>query len=226
MALAGAESRPSSRLASRSAPCSAKVRFHYRCRGRNRRPLWLRADADARIVPCRNATEDELLDVAALVAFVREHLRTHRSWQRVSVLPDTWHLGVLLRGVENIGSFVRLVANSYASVPRPSYMPHARLEDFDRLHMIGRGAFAEVFLVRHRASGTVLAMKAMSKAHLLRLRHAQHAVEERRVLQRLNHPFLLCLVRPAAGPPAVPQCRSVPQRHRWPPCRAPRICTW
>lgn len=40
------------------------------------------------------------------------------------------------------------------------------MHDYELLSIIGRGAFGEVRIVRHRATGEVLAMKKMKKAEM------------------------------------------------------------
>lgn len=40
--------------------------------------------------------------------------------------------------------------------------------DFDPLHIIGRGAFGEVWICRHKESGEVVAMKKMKKKEMLK----------------------------------------------------------
>ena len=42
-----------------------------------------------------------------------------------------------------------------------------RKSDFDTLKVIGRGAFGEVGLVRQKGTGTIYAMKTLSKWHML-----------------------------------------------------------
>lgn len=62
--------------------------------------------------------------------------------------------------------------------------------DFESISMIGRGAFGEVFLVRHRASGAHYAMKKLPKKKMMDKGTANHAWSERHVLVAANHPFV------------------------------------
>ncbi len=62
--------------------------------------------------------------------------------------------------------------------------------DFESISIIGRGAFGEVILVRHRASGAYYAMKKLRKADMLRKEHVNHAWSERHVLVAADHPFV------------------------------------
>jgi serine/threonine kinase 38 len=62
--------------------------------------------------------------------------------------------------------------------------------DFEMINVIGRGAFGEVFLVRHRASGQHYAMKKLRKSDMLRKEQVNHAWSERHVLVAADHPFV------------------------------------
>ncbi len=48
-----------------------------------------------------------------------------------------------------------------------------RLADFAVGRVIGTGSFGRVSLARHRATGTLCAVKALSKAHLLKHQQAR-----------------------------------------------------
>ena len=43
----------------------------------------------------------------------------------------------------------------------------ARLEDFDRLKLVGKGTFGKVFKVKHRPTGKIYAMKTIRKDTVL-----------------------------------------------------------
>lgn len=62
--------------------------------------------------------------------------------------------------------------------------------DFDKSSIIGRGAFGEVFLVRHKKNGDYYAMKKLRKSDMLRKEQVNHAWSERHVLVAANHPFV------------------------------------
>jgi tRNA A-37 threonylcarbamoyl transferase component Bud32 len=62
--------------------------------------------------------------------------------------------------------------------------------DFDLINIIGRGAFGEVFLVRHRASGEYYAMKKLRKSDMLRKEQVNHAWSERHVLVAADTEFV------------------------------------
>ena len=70
-----------------------------------------------------------------------------------------------------------------------------RLEDFVLLRVIGKGSYGKVMLARHKATGQVYAVKAISKRELRKRPHEiQRIMAERNVLRaNVNHPFLVGL---------------------------------
>lgn len=59
--------------------------------------------------------------------------------------------------------------------------------------MIGEGSFGRVFKVRLRETGVPMAMKAMKKQFLIQNQQIKYAVSESKIMQTLDHPFLLRL---------------------------------
>ena len=73
--------------------------------------------------------------------------RVLSPWQQVT------HVGLLLQGQVASGGL--------------SFDPCC-LEDFDMMQVLGTGSFGRVTLSKHRESETVCAVKALSKAHMLK----------------------------------------------------------
>ncbi|KAJ9075091.1 Serine/threonine-protein kinase Sgk2 [Entomophthora muscae] len=71
----------------------------------------------------------------------------------------------------------------------------ATLDDFVLLKVIGSGSYGKVMLARHKSSGLVLAIKAISKKQLFHQpKEIARVMSERSVLKRnLDHPFLVSL---------------------------------
>lgn len=70
------------------------------------------------------------------------------------------------------------------------------MSDFDKVKVIGRGGFAEkVYLARKKDTGTLYAIKTMSKAFILEEQGRYEQVfGELEVMRRLvNHPFVIKL---------------------------------
>ncbi|KAG9339663.1 hypothetical protein JZ751_023309 [Albula glossodonta] len=68
-----------------------------------------------------------------------------------------------------------------------------RLEDFDMVKVIGRGAFGQVQLVRHRESQRVYAMKLLSKFEMIKRSESAFYFEERDIMAFSNSPWIVQL---------------------------------
>lgn len=67
------------------------------------------------------------------------------------------------------------------------------LADFDCLSIIGRGAFGEVRVCRHKGTKAVFAMKLMKKSEMLRKNQVAHIRAERDVLALADNPWVVKL---------------------------------
>lgn len=65
--------------------------------------------------------------------------------------------------------------------------------DFQVIKVIGRGAFGEVQLVRHRASRTVYAMKLLSKFEMIKRSDSAFFWEEREIMAHTSSPWIVKL---------------------------------
>ena len=68
------------------------------------------------------------------------------------------------------------------------------LDSFHLNRVLGKGAFAKVLLVQKEDSGTMYAMKVLKKHHVARKNQIEHTRTERRILAKVQHPFI-CLLR-------------------------------
>lgn len=68
-----------------------------------------------------------------------------------------------------------------------------RLEDFELLKVLGRGSFGKVMLVRKKSDGKNYAMKILKKRAIIARNQVEHTKAERKILQSLQHPFLMTL---------------------------------
>ncbi|XP_056150984.1 rho-associated protein kinase 2-like [Lampris incognitus] len=68
-----------------------------------------------------------------------------------------------------------------------------KLEDFDRVKLIGRGAYGEVQLVRHKVSQRVYAMKQLSKFEMIKRSDSAFFWEERDIMAFSNSPWVVQL---------------------------------
>jgi len=69
----------------------------------------------------------------------------------------------------------------------------AVLSDFELLKVIGRGAFGKVMQVRKKDDGKIYAMKILKKRAIIARNQVEHTKAERKILQTLEHPFLMKL---------------------------------
>ena len=66
-----------------------------------------------------------------------------------------------------------------------------KLQDFQFLNVIGRGAFGKVFKVKLNDSNEIFAMKVLRKDDILKYNDLQHTIKERVILYELSHhPFV------------------------------------
>lgn len=64
------------------------------------------------------------------------------------------------------------------------------MRDFDVLGVLGVGTYGVVKLARHVASGASVALKVLSKEHVVSLRQEKHILRERAVHLQLQHAFV------------------------------------
>ena len=66
-------------------------------------------------------------------------------------------------------------------------------DDFEFLKVIGRGSFGKVMQVRKKDTKQIFAMKILKKKALIAKHQVEHTNAERKILQSLQHPFLMKL---------------------------------
>ncbi|XP_021365871.1 cAMP-dependent protein kinase catalytic subunit alpha isoform X5 [Mizuhopecten yessoensis] len=69
----------------------------------------------------------------------------------------------------------------------------ACLDDFDRIKTLGTGSFGRVMLVQHKQNREFYAMKILDKQKVVKLKQVEHTLNEKRILQAINFPFLVSL---------------------------------
>lgn len=70
----------------------------------------------------------------------------------------------------------------------------AKLDDFELLAVLGRGAFGKVMLVQQKETNSLFAMKALKKEFIVQNDDVESLKLEKRVFQvasKANHPFLV-----------------------------------
>jgi protein kinase A len=67
------------------------------------------------------------------------------------------------------------------------------LDDFILQRTLGTGSFGRVHLVQSRHNHRFYAIKVLKKAQVVKMKQVEHTNDERRMLQRVKHPFLITL---------------------------------
>lgn len=67
------------------------------------------------------------------------------------------------------------------------------LEDFSIQRTLGTGSFGRVHLVQSKHNHRFYAIKVLKKAQVVKMKQVEHTNDERRMLQRVRHPFLITL---------------------------------
>ena len=67
------------------------------------------------------------------------------------------------------------------------------LDDFERKRTLGTGSFGRVMLVRNVKNNKYYAMKILDKQKVIKLKQVEHTLNEKKILQSINFPFLVNL---------------------------------
>ena len=67
------------------------------------------------------------------------------------------------------------------------------LSDFTMQRTLGTGSFGRVHLVQSKHNNRFYAIKVLKKAQVVKMKQIEHTNDERRMLQRVKHPFLITL---------------------------------
>jgi serine/threonine protein kinase len=67
------------------------------------------------------------------------------------------------------------------------------LTDFSIQRTLGTGSFGRVHLVQSKHNQRFYAVKVLKKQQVVRMKQVEHTNDERRMLQKVKHPFLITL---------------------------------
>jgi serine/threonine protein kinase len=76
----------------------------------------------------------------------------------------------------------------------PSLPAKKGLEDFVVGRTIGTGSFGRVHMVKDKKTNQYCAMKALIKAEVVQGRQVEHTVNEKKILEMIDHPFVVKLI--------------------------------
>lgn len=76
---------------------------------------------------------------------------------------------------------------------RSSTVKVANLEQFNTLKVIGKGSYGKVFMVEHKKTGKIYAMKVLKKAAITDERGKERVKTERDIIMSIRHPYIVQL---------------------------------
>jgi len=80
---------------------------------------------------------------------------------------------------------------SVSEIYRRNSLTVASFEDFTLMHVIGRGTFGKVYLVRCNKNDRLFAMKCIRKDVVIEHESVESLKVERLILTQVNHPFVI-----------------------------------
>lgn len=99
---------------------------------------------------------------------------------------DKCYSGNSTKSVENIiGSY---------SPEKLNLIKKLGCEDFSIVKVLGKGTFGKVFLVQKKDEKIFYAMKVLNKEKIFKFKQEQHLKNEREIMERVCHPFLVKLL--------------------------------
>ena len=60
--------------------------------------------------------------------------------------------------------------------------------------VLGQGAYGKVLLATQKATGRTVAIKLVSKQHIIELGKTRHIMREKELLYEMDHPFIIKLL--------------------------------
>ncbi|KAI5627759.1 rho-associated, coiled-coil containing protein kinase 2b isoform X2 [Silurus asotus] len=132
--------------------------------------------------------ESQLRMLESMIRDPRSDIRLESLLDSVNALAlDLNHPA--LRKNKNIDAFL----NRYEKAVNRLRELQVRLDDFDRIKLIGKGAYGAVQLVRHKVSKEVYAMKKLSKFEMIKRSDSAFFWEERDIMAFSNSPWIVQL---------------------------------
>lgn len=96
-------------------------------------------------------------------------------------------------GSHNAIPSLNIPAQKGASNPVRETKGKYTLTDFQIQRTLGTGSFGRVHLVQSKHNQRYYAIKVLKKAQVVKMKQVEHTNDERRMLQRCKHPFLITL---------------------------------
>jgi len=74
-----------------------------------------------------------------------------------------------------------------------SFNTKLTVDDFELLKVVGKGSFGKVMQVKKKDTDKIYAMKVLKKSQLVARKQVAHTQTERKVLEEIDHPFIVSL---------------------------------
>ncbi|XP_050403455.1 cAMP-dependent protein kinase catalytic subunit beta isoform X3 [Patella vulgata] len=96
-------------------------------------------------------------------------------------------------GIKTVKEFLAKAKEEFTQKWDHPAQNNACLDDFDRIKTLGTGSFGRVMLVQHKGNKDYYAMKILDKQKVVKLKQVEHTLNEKKILQAINFPFLVRL---------------------------------
>ncbi|EDW52284.1 GM12352 [Drosophila sechellia] len=94
---------------------------------------------------------------------------------------------------ETVKEFLEQAKEEFEDKWRRNPTNTAALDDFERIKTLGTGSFGRVMIVQHKPTKDYYAMKILDKQKVVKLKQVEHTLNEKRILQAIQFPFLVSL---------------------------------
>eukprot|EP01135_Chromosphaera_perkinsii_P002633 Nk52_evm1s226 gene=Nk52_evmTU1s226 len=133
--------------------------------------------------------QDELLCSEKVLNVAKGNFHTFSTLSMFSNILEASHLDTFALAADSISQWADAVVMAMSKPPKQASLGAEKISNFDAINIIGKGAFAEVILARHRQNKCLYAIKTLKIAKILHLRQERHVMEEKRILSQVDSVF-------------------------------------
>lgn len=101
--------------------------------------------------------------------------------------------GYSIQKQEQYNIYLKKLHTAFLNCWNESFHDSPKLSDFERIRVLGTGAFGVVYLSKHNVTGKYYAMKILEKEKIVKQKQIEHSLYEKKVLYGLNFPFVIYL---------------------------------
>ncbi|KAI7893748.1 kinase-like domain-containing protein [Mucor mucedo] len=114
-------------------------------------------------------------------------IEQHNVIRRVASVPNTTEY---FKRSESVHSMPASPSPSYSLQKHKVQVGPA---DFDKVRLLGKGDVGKVYLVKHKSTEKLYALKVLSKKEMIKRNKIKRAMAEQAILSTANHPFIVPL---------------------------------